>query len=122
MKQKYQLCNAGGIFHYIKLTKKHWWSRWKPEMDGGHPKIYMLHGVPSTLHVMDISFDEIKKEFIDAMKDELTWEDMKAIVKIADDLDPTHDTEHLLSEFQSEEGLYTEILKRFKEEQNGAHL
>ena len=46
---------------------------------------------------------------------ELTWEDMKAIVKIADDLLPGHDTECLASELQTEEAYYKEILKRFKE-------
>jgi len=86
-------------------------------MDGRHPKIYFEPY--TTLSVMDMSFDEIKKEFISAMKEELTWEDIKTIVKIADELNPTHDTEHLLSEFQTEESYYQEVLKRFKEVQNG---
>ena len=48
---------------------------------------------------------------------ELTWEDIKAIVKIADDLLPGHDIEQLTSEFQTEESYYQEVLKRFKEGQ-----
>lgn len=47
----------------------------------------------------------------------LTWQDMKAIVDIADDLLPGHDTEQLLSEFQTEEAYYKEVLKRFKDGQ-----
>lgn len=46
---------------------------------------------------------------------ELTWEDMKAIVKIADDLDPLYDHDAMNAEFQSEESYYQEVLKRFKE-------
>ncbi len=49
-------------------------------------------------------------------KQELTWQDIKRIVTIADDLLPGHDTEQLLSEFQTEESYYQEVLKRFKEE------
>ena len=49
------------------------------------------------------------------MKDELTWEDMKAIVKIADDLEPLRSGEAFLFELQSAEGFYKEILKRFNE-------
>ena len=49
-------------------------------------------------------------------KQELTWQDIKRIVKIADDLLPGHDIEQLLSEFQTEEAYYKEVLKRFKGE------
>jgi len=116
MKEKYQLCNAGGIYHYIRLTKKHWWSRWEIEWEGNAPRIYMLHGVPAKLHIGEnIPFEKIKQEFIDAMKDELTWEDIKRIVNIADDLLPGIDTAAILSEFQTEEAYYKEILKRYKE-------
>ena len=45
----------------------------------------------------------------------LTWKDMKAIVDIAQDLDPLRDGDNFLFEFQSEEGFYKEVLKRFKE-------
>ena len=45
----------------------------------------------------------------------LTWEDVKTIVQIADDLDPLHNPDALDAEFQSEEALYTEVLKRFQE-------
>ena len=48
---------------------------------------------------------------------DITWRDIKSIVKIADDLLPGHDTEQLLSEFQTEEAYYKEVLKRFKEGQ-----
>ena len=112
MKEKYQLCNAGGIFHFIKLFKKHWWSRWEIEWDGNGPRIYM----PDVIYLgKDIPFEEIKKEYLDAMKNELTWQDMKAIVKIADDLDPLYDPDAMNAEFQSEEAYYKEILKRFNE-------
>lgn len=30
-----------GASHYICKTKKHWWSKWKIEMDDNTPKIYM---------------------------------------------------------------------------------
>lgn len=49
-------------------------------------------------------------------KQELTWQDIKRIVIIADGLLPEHDTEQLLSEFQTEESYYQEVLKRFKGE------
>jgi len=49
-------------------------------------------------------------------KQELTWQDIKRIVKIADDLLPGHDTEQLLSEFQTEEAYYKEVLRRYMEE------
>ena len=98
MKEKYQLCNAGGIYHYIRLTKKHWWSRWEIEWEGNAPRIYMFHGVPAKLHIGEnIPFEKIKQDFIDAMKDELTWEDIKRIVNIADDLLPGIDTAAILS-------------------------
>ena len=45
----------------------------------------------------------------------LTWQDIKRIVQIADDLLPGIDTMALLSEFQTEEAYYKEILKRFNE-------
>lgn len=51
----------------------------------------------------------------------LTWRDIKDIVSIADDLNPSHghDIEHLLSEFQTEEGFYKEVLKRFNKKRDG---
>ena len=121
MKERYDLCRAGGIFHYVRLTKKHWWSRWELEMDGRHPKIYMLHGVPAKLHIGEnIPFEKIKQDFIDAMKNELTWQDIKRIVKIADDLIPctpfvSVSEQIFADEFQTEEAFYKEILKRFNE-------
>ena len=47
----------------------------------------------------------------------LTWEDIREIVRSEHDLNPGngYDLEHLLSEFQTEEGFYKEILKRFKD-------
>ena len=45
----------------------------------------------------------------------LTWEDIKTIVQIADDLDPIYDPDALDAELQTEEALYTEVLKRFQE-------
>jgi len=48
-------------------------------------------------------------------KQELTWQDIKRIVTIADDLEPLRSGEDFLFELQSEEGFYSEILKRFKE-------
>ena len=45
----------------------------------------------------------------------LTWEDVRQIVMIADDLDPLYNPDALDAEFQSEEALYTEVLKRFQE-------
>ena len=108
MKQKYQLCNADGILHYVKLTKKHWWSRWEIEWDGHAPKIYTLHGVPAI---------SIAKEVL--VVGVLTWFDIRDIVKIAIDLNPMHDTGQILSEFQTEESFYQEILKRYKEKRNG---
>jgi hypothetical protein len=45
----------------------------------------------------------------------LTWEDIKTIVQIADDLDPLYDPDALDAELQTEEALYTEVLKRFQE-------
>jgi len=53
---------------------------------------------------------------------ELTWKDIKAIVNIADDLLPGHDIEHLLSEFQTEEAYYKEVLKKFREVNEYAKL
>ena len=49
------------------------------------------------------------------MKEELTWKDIKTIVKIAEHINPTHDTELIISEFHSEEAFYGEVLKRFRE-------
>ena len=46
---------------------------------------------------------------------ELTWQDIKTIVQIADDLDPLYDPDALDAELQTEEALYTEVLKRFQE-------
>lgn len=46
----------------------------------------------------------------------LTWEDVKAIVTIADDILPDPRYKHDLdASFQTEESYYTEVLKRFKE-------
>ena len=45
----------------------------------------------------------------------LTWQDIKSIVQIADDLDPLYDPDALDAELQTEEALYTEVLKRFRE-------
>ena len=45
----------------------------------------------------------------------LTWQDVRQIVQIADDLDPLYNPDALDAEFQSEEALYTEVLKRFQE-------
>jgi len=108
MKQKYQLCNAGGIFHYVKLTKKHWWSKWEIEWDGHAPKIYTLHGVPSISLAKDVLVIGV-----------LTWFDIRDIVSIASDLLPEGSLEFILSEFQSEESFYQEILKRFNDKRNG---
>ena len=49
-------------------------------------------------------------------KTELTWEDIKRIVKIADDLlpDPRY-KDDLDASLQSEEAYYKEVLKRFNE-------
>ena len=120
MKERYDLCRAGGIFHYVRLTKKHWWSRWELEMDGRHPKIYMLHGVPAKLFFKDESFDDVKNAFDIVTKEKLTWQDIKRIVKIADDLIPctpfaSVSEQIFADEFQTEEAYYKEILKRFNE-------
>ena len=48
-------------------------------------------------------------------KKALTWQDVRQIVMIADDLDPLYNPDALDAEFQSEEALYTEVLKRFQE-------
>ena len=50
---------------------------------------------------------------------ELTWEDIKAIVKIADDLIPctpfvSVSEQIFADEFQTEQSYYEEVLKRFK--------
>lgn len=45
----------------------------------------------------------------------ITWRDIKAIVKIADDLDPLHDHDAMNAEFHTEEAFYKEVLKRFEE-------
>lgn len=52
---------------------------------------------------------------------ELTWQDIKRIVKIADDLIPctpfvSVSEQIFADEFQTEESYYQEVLKRFKEE------
>jgi len=98
MKQKYQLCKIGGAFHYVKLTKKHWWSKWEIEKDGDTPRLYMIHGLPAS---------------------GITWTDIRDIVSIASDLLPEGSLEFILSEFQSEESFYQEILKRFNDKRNG---
>jgi len=61
--------------------------------------------------------EELKKKNRDA----LTWKDIQRIVQIADDLNPGygHDIEHLLSEFQSEQSYYEEVLKRFNTQKDG---
>lgn len=53
-------------------------------------------------------------------KQELTWQDIKQIVKIADDLIPctpfvSVSEQIFADEFQTEESYYKEILKRFME-------
>ena len=50
------------------------------------------------------------------MKQELTWEDIKRIVNIADELlpDPRY-RDDLDASLQSEESYYTEVLKRFNQ-------
>lgn len=45
----------------------------------------------------------------------LTWQEIKTIVQIADDLDPLYNPDALDAELQTEEALYTEVLKRFQE-------
>jgi hypothetical protein len=45
----------------------------------------------------------------------LTWQDVRQIVQIADDLDPLHSADQRLAEFQTEQSFYTEVLKRFQE-------
>ena len=47
--------------------------------------------------------------------DTLHWQDIKPIVEIARELLPTGDINQALSELQSEESYYTEILKRYGE-------
>ena len=50
------------------------------------------------------------------MKKELTWQDIKRIVTIADDILPDPRYKHDLdSSLQSEEAYYKEVLRRFKE-------
>lgn len=51
---------------------------------------------------------------------QLTWQDIKRIVKIADDLIPctpfvSVSEQIFADEFQTEESYYQEVLKRFKE-------
>lgn len=40
MKEKYELIGSGDSAHLIRKYKKHWWSKWRIEMDGATPKIY----------------------------------------------------------------------------------
>lgn len=47
--------------------------------------------------------------------DTLHWQDIRLIVEIARELLPTGDINQALSELQSEESYYTEILKRYGE-------
>lgn len=47
--------------------------------------------------------------------DTLRWQDIRLIVEIARELLPTGDINQALSELQSEESYYTEILKRYGE-------
>ena len=56
------------------------------------------------------------KEANEMKTQELTWEDMKAIVEIADDLlpDPRYKKD-LDASLQSEEAYYKEVLKRFND-------
>ena len=63
------------------------------------------------------------KEANEMKTQELTWQDVQRIVKIADDLLAKESkTELLEAEFQSEESYYKEILKRFKEAKScGSH-
>jgi len=59
--------------------------------------------------------------FRNGMKyNELTWQDIKRIVKIADDLIPctpfaSVSEQIFADEFQTEQSYYEEVLKRFKE-------
>ena len=50
------------------------------------------------------------------MAKDLTWQDVRRIVEISYDLDPLYNEEHRLMEFQTEEGFYKEVLKRFNNE------
>ena len=60
--------------------------------------------------------EELKKKRIDA----ITWQDIQLIVRISDDLlARDQSTEMLLSEFQSEQSYYEEILKRFNAQKDG---
>lgn len=45
----------------------------------------------------------------------ITWQDIKKIVEIADDLDPLYNPDALDAELQTEEAFYKEVLKRFEE-------
>ena len=68
----------------------------------------------------NINYD-FKNGYEEAEKDlALTWQDIKAIVNIADDLlpDPRY-KQDLDASLQSEEAYYKEVLKRFKEEKHG---
>ena len=57
-------------------------------------------------------------------KAELTWEDVKRIVEIADHLCPYTSKEmaEFMTEFQDEESYYREVLRRFSEEGGGKNL
>ena len=57
----------------------------------------------------------IKGARLQKESDTLHWQDIKTIVEIARELLPTGDINQALSELQSEESYYTEILKRYGE-------
>lgn len=40
MKEKYELIGSGDSAHLIRKYKKHWWSKWRIEVDGTTPKLY----------------------------------------------------------------------------------
>ena len=69
------------------------------------------------VHLCEQSFQNGRKY------EQLTWQDIQRIVKIADGLLAKESkTEQLEAEFQTEESYYKEILKRFKEAKScGSH-
>lgn len=42
MKEKYELIGSGDSAYLIRKCKKHWWNKWRIEMDGATPKIYLI--------------------------------------------------------------------------------
>ena len=60
----------------------------------------------------------LRKELMNRKRDSIGWEDIQRIVRISDDLlAKDHSTDTLLSEFQSEQSYYEEVLKRFNTEE-----